>query len=38
MVNLPTFWGNFSLLPRLGLKIGGGLHMTPALMVVKEVI
>ena len=37
-VNLPTFRGNFSLLPKLGLKIGGGQHTTPALIVVKEVI
>ena len=28
---LPTLWGNFSLLPKLGLKIGGGQHTTPAL-------
>ena len=28
---LPTFWGNFSLLPKLGLKIGGGQQTIPAL-------
>ena len=28
---LPTFWSNFSLLPKLGLKIGGGQHTTPVL-------
>ena len=28
---LPSFWGNFFLLPKLGLKIGGGQCMIPAL-------
>ena len=28
---LPSFWGNFFLLPKLGLKIGSGQHTTPAL-------
>ena len=27
----PPFWGNFSLLPKLGLKINGGQHITPSL-------
>ena len=27
---LPTFWRNFSLFPKLGLKIGSGQHTTPA--------
>ena len=29
--SFPTFWGHFSLLPKLGSKIGGGQHTTPAL-------